>query len=56
MESNNIVKAAVILMSLGKDLAAEVMKHLSESEVKKLSRAFMAVHEVDREMKEDNCG
>ena len=47
---NNLAKAAVVLMSLGKDLAAEVMKHLSESEVKKLSRAFMSVHEVDREM------
>lgn len=40
-------------MSLGKDLAAEVMKHLSESEVKKLSRAFMSVHEVGREMQKD---
>ncbi len=46
----NLSKAAVILMSLGKDLAAEVMKHLSESEVKKLSRAFMSVNEVDRDL------
>jgi len=30
----NLTKAAVILMSLGKDLAAEVMKYLSESEGK----------------------
>jgi flagellar motor switch protein FliG len=50
MEQNNLTKAAVVLMSLGKDLAADVMKFLSESEVKKLSRAFMSVHEVDREM------
>jgi flagellar motor switch protein FliG len=56
VESNNLVKAAVVLMSLGKDLAAEVMKHLSESEVKKLSRAFMAVHEVDREMQKTIAG
>ncbi len=45
-DANNVVKAAVVLMSLGKDLAGDVMKHLTESEVKKLSRAFMSVHEV----------
>ena len=50
MDTSNVTKAAVVLMSLGKDLAAEVMKFLSESEVKKLSRAFMSVHEVGREM------
>lgn len=49
-EFSNIVKAAVVLMSLGKDLAAQVMKYLSESEVKKLSRAFMSVHEVERDI------
>jgi flagellar motor switch protein FliG len=49
LDTNNLTKAAVILMSLGKDLAAEVMKFLTETEVKKLSRAFMSVHEVDRE-------
>ncbi len=46
----NVTKAAVVLMSLGKDLAAEVMKHLTESEVKKLSRAFMSVSEVERDL------
>jgi flagellar motor switch protein FliG len=47
---NNITKAAVILMSLGKDQAAQVMKFLTEGEVKKLSRAFMTVQEVDRDL------
>lgn len=47
---NNVEKAAVVLMSLGKDQAAEVMKFLTESEVKKLSRAFMAVQEVERDL------
>jgi flagellar motor switch protein FliG len=46
---SNIEKAAVILMSLGKDGAADVMKFLNESEVKKLSRAFMGVQEVARD-------
>ena len=49
-EVPNVIKAAVVLMSLGKELASEVMKYLSESEVKKLSRAFMSVHEVEREL------
>jgi flagellar motor switch protein FliG len=48
-DASNVVKAAVVLMSLGKDIAGEVMKHLTESEVKKLSRAFMSVHEVERD-------
>lgn len=46
----NVEKAAVVLMSLGKETAADVMKFLNESEVKKLSRAFMGVQEVDREV------
>ncbi len=48
-EIQNVVKAAVVLMSLGKELAAQVMKYLTESEVKKLSRAFMNVHQVERD-------
>lgn len=47
---NNVTKAAVVLMSLGKEKAADVMKFLTESEVKKLSRAFMTVQEVNREL------
>lgn len=47
---SNTEKAALILMSLGKAQAAEVMKFLTESEVKKLSRTFMAVQEVDRDL------
>jgi len=45
-----VTKAAVILMSLGKEQAATVMKFLTESEVKKLSRAFMTVQEVNRDI------
>ena len=42
-------KAALTLLSLGKDLAAQVLQHLNEQEVKRISRAFMSVSEVDRE-------
>jgi flagellar motor switch protein FliG len=48
-ELNTTEKAAVVLLSLGQETAAAVMKQLNEQEVKRLSRAFMTVSEVDRE-------
>lgn len=45
----NAEKAALTLLSLGKQLASDVLQHLNEQEVKRISRAFMAVSEVDRE-------
>lgn len=52
-ELTNAEKAAVTLLSLGKALASEVLQHLTEPEVKRISRAFMAVSEVDRETQFD---
>lgn len=52
-ELSNTEKAAVTLLSLGQDLASQVLKHLNEQEVKRVSRAFMTVHEVDRETQFD---
>jgi flagellar motor switch protein FliG len=49
----NPEKAALTLLSLGKDVAAQVMQNLSEEEVKAISRAFMTVSEVDRETQFD---
>jgi len=46
---NNTEKAALTLLTLGKELASAVLQHLTEPEVKRISRAFMAVSEVDRE-------
>ena len=46
---SNTEKAALTLLSLGKELASGVMQHLNEQEVKRISRAFMSVSEVDRE-------
>lgn len=46
---NSTEKAALTLLSLGKELASAVLQHLNEQEVKRISRAFMAVSEVDRE-------
>jgi flagellar motor switch protein FliG len=48
-ELNATEKAALTLLTLGKDLASQVLQNLTEPEVKRLSRAFMSVHEVDRE-------
>ena len=52
-ELTNSEKAAVTLLSLGKELASEVLQFLTEQEVKRISRAFMAVSEVDRETQFD---
>jgi flagellar motor switch protein FliG len=52
-ELSNTEKAALTLLSLGKELAAQVMQHLNENEVKRISRAFMSVSEVDRETQFD---
>jgi flagellar motor switch protein FliG len=48
-ELTSTEKAALTLLSLGKELAAQVMQSLNEQEVKRISRAFMAVSEVGRE-------
>ena len=48
-ELSNTEKAALTLVGLGKELASKILTHLSEAEVKRISRAFMAVSEVDRE-------
>ena len=48
-ELSNTEKAAMTLLSLGKELASAVLQHLQEPEVKRISRAFLALSEVDRE-------
>ena len=49
MEFTNTQKAALMLMSLGKEVSSMVIQYLDETEVKRISRAFMQVSEVDRE-------
>lgn len=48
-ELSSTEKAALTLLTLGKDTASAVLQHLNEQEVKRISRAFMAVSELDRE-------
>ncbi|MFN4895487.1 MAG: flagellar motor switch protein FliG [Pseudomonadota bacterium] len=48
-ELTNPEKAALTLLSLGKEAAAQIMQNLTEDEVKAISRAFLTVSEVDRE-------
>jgi flagellar motor switch protein FliG len=48
-ELTNPERAALTLLSLGKELATQVMQNLSEQEAKVVSRAFLTVSEVDRE-------
>ncbi|WP_243289877.1 flagellar motor switch protein FliG [Bacillus sp. FJAT-47783] len=46
-------KAAVLLISLGPDVAANVYKHLSEEEIEKLTLEISSVRKVEAEKKEE---
>src|SRR5690625_6483162 len=46
-------KAAILLISLGPDISAEVMKNLSDEEVEQLSLEISSIQKVDSEIKED---
>ncbi|MFC4557114.1 flagellar motor switch protein FliG [Virgibacillus kekensis] len=46
-------KAAILLISLGPDVSAQVYKHLSEEEIEKLSLEISSVKKVESNMKED---
>lgn len=46
-------KAAILLISMGPDVSAEVYKHLSEEEIEKLSLEISAVQHVDTKEKEE---
>lgn len=48
-ELSSTEKAALTLLTLGKETASAVLQHLNEQEVKRISRAFMSVSELDRE-------
>ena len=45
-------KAAILLISLGPDVSAEVYKHLSEDEIERLSLDISSVQKVDTELKD----
>lgn len=46
-------KAAILLISLGPDVSAEVYKHLTDEEIEKLSLEISSVQKVDSDLKED---
>ncbi|MBU5267801.1 flagellar motor switch protein FliG [Virgibacillus proomii] len=46
-------KAAILLISLGPDVSAQVYKHLTEEEIEKLSLEISSVKKVDNQLKED---
>lgn len=46
-------KAAILLISLGPDVSAQVYKHLSEEEIEKLTLEIASVRKVDSGMKEE---
>jgi len=46
-------KAAILLISLGPDVSAQVYKHLTEEEIEQLSLEISSVKKVGSELKED---
>lgn len=54
-ELSNTEKAALTLMSVGQETASLVLQNLNEAEVKRISRAFLSVQEVDRETQFSIC-
>lgn len=49
MSSEGIEKSAILLMSLGEDAAAEVLKYLAPREVQKLGSAMASLKQITRE-------
>lgn len=45
-------KAAILLISLGPDVSANVYKHLTEEEMEKLTLEISNVRKVDKKLKE----
>ncbi|MEN1966877.1 flagellar motor switch protein FliG [Lentibacillus sp. N15] len=50
---NGKQKAAILLISLGPDVSAQIYKHLSEEEIEKLSLEISSVKKVESNIKED---
>lgn len=46
-------KAAILLISIGPDVSAQIYKHLTEEEIEKLSLEISSVKKVESELKED---
>lgn len=46
-------KAAILLISLGPDVSAQIYKHLTEEEIEKLSLEISSVKKADSDQKED---
>lgn len=56
MNDEGIQKSAILLMSLGEDEAAEVLKHLAPREVQKIGAAMASLKGVSREQIETTLG
>ena len=48
-EHDGVEKAAILLLTLGADAATGILKHLSESEVRRLSQAMARVRSIPRQ-------
>ena len=48
-ETSGVMRAAIFMLALGQDEAAEVMRHLGPREVQKLGAAMATLTSVDHE-------
>lgn len=46
-------KAAILLISLGRDYAARIYKHLSDDEIEQLTLSITSIHRVDPEVRDE---
>jgi len=46
-------KAAILMITMGKDFAAQVYKYLSEDEIEQLTLSITSIHRVDPEIKDE---
>ena len=49
MAADGVTRSAILMLALGEDEAAEVMKHLSPKEVQKLGVAMASMKPVPKE-------
>lgn len=53
LKLNGVQKAAILLISMGREASSKVFNHLSEEEIDQLTLAIASIHKVDAKEKEE---
>ena len=46
-------KAAILLISMGKDASAKIFKHLPDEEIEQLTLSIASIHKVDHDERDE---